>query len=168
MVGSTLGGGLAALKLEIRAVGRIKAGPERALLDDYLARARAVGRGLGIAEVGEYEIDARKLSSRAAQTDALLADPPAGARMIVLDERGESLSSRAIAGRLTGWRDQGAPAAVFLIGGADGFDPNAPPAAAERWAFGPATWPHKLVRLMLAEQLYRALSLMAGAPYHRD
>lgn len=85
-----------------------------------------------------------------------------------MDERGKALTSRQIAQQLAHWRDNGISEAHFVIGGADGFEPANIPARAVRWSFGTQVWPHKLVRVMLCEQLYRALSILAGTPYHRD
>ncbi|PWE18531.1 23S rRNA (pseudouridine(1915)-N(3))-methyltransferase RlmH [Marinicauda salina] len=156
------------MRVEIRAIGRLKSGPERTLVDDYLKRAEGLGRGVGLGPFVEREIDPRNLADRAAETEALIADLPALATVVALDERGEALTSRAFSGRLQETRDDGVRDMVFLIGGADGFDAARLPAGTRRIAFGPATWPHKLVRVMLAEQLYRAVALAAGSPYHRD
>lgn len=96
--------------------------------------------------------------------------PPlaAGGVTIVLDERGQALSSRALADRLEQWRDRGVPEAQFLIGAADGHDDALRDRADLLFSFGPATWPHLLARAMLAEQLYRATSILANHPYHRE
>jgi len=101
----------------------------------------------------------------------LLDNIPNQARIIILDERGKTPKSREIAKHFAALRDDGIAATYFLIGGADGFDPDTLKSAAPhvtRWALGPQTWPHKLVRVMAAEQIYRALSILAGTPYHRD
>ena len=156
------------MKLAIAAIGRIKSGPERDLLDDYVKRAGAAGRAIGLGPVEEREIDSRTLKDRPAQTAALLDAAPAGAQLFILDERGEQIASRELASALETLRDRAVPAAAFLIGGPDGHDPDALPAGVKRIAFGRAVWPHKLVRVMLAEQLYRACSLLSGSPYHRD
>ena len=156
------------MKLAIAAIGRIKSGPERELVDDYVRRAGAVGRAAGLGPVDERELDARHLKDRAAETAALVDAAPDGAQLFILDERGEQIASRELASALEALRDRAVPAAAFLIGGPDGHDPDALPAGAKRIAFGRAVWPHKLVRVMLAEQLYRACSVLAGAPYHRD
>jgi 23S rRNA (pseudouridine1915-N3)-methyltransferase len=86
---------------------------------------------------------------------------------VILDERGESMSSGAFAGRLQGWRTENKPAVVFIVGGADGLAPNLRETASLAIAFGAATWPHQLVRIMLLEQLYRAATILVGHPYHR-
>jgi len=156
------------VKLKIAAIARIRSGPERMLIDDYITRAAAAGRAIGFGAVQEAELDARSLASARAQTEALLSRCAPDARLFVLDERGEQIGSRALADALAALRDEGVREACFLIGGADGHDRSALPAHARRIAFGKATWPHKLVRVMLAEQLYRAVSLLSGSAYHRD
>ena len=156
------------MRLEIRAVGRLKAGPERALVDDYLARAGAQGRSVGLGPVQDREVDPRSLKDRAAQTDALCGDLEPGALVIALDETGRALRSRELADLIAHARDEGARQAAFLIGGADGHARERLPDGARLISFGRATWPHKLVRAMLAEQIYRAVSILAGAPYHRE
>ncbi len=156
------------MRLEIRAIGRMKAGPERDLVDDYLARASAQGRSLGLGPAGEREIDPRHLKDKAAETAALTSDLEPCALVVALDETGKAFSSLDIADLIAAARDDGARQAVFLIGGADGHARDALPAGARLISFGKATWPHKLVRAMLAEQLYRAVSILAGSPYHRE
>lgn len=155
------------MRVEILAVGRLKTGaPERELVARYLGRAAAAGRVLGltgfeVAEVGEGR-------DATAESRALLARLPSGARRVVLDERGRALSSRDLAGRIAGWRDEGTPAAAFLIGGADGHDASLRTGADLVLSLGPMTWPHQLVRALIAEQLYRAVTILGGHPYHRD
>lgn len=156
------------MRAEIRAVGRIKAGPERALIDDYLSRASALGRRLGMGPVTEREFDPRSLKTKRAETAALTDGLAPGALVAALDETGRSMTSTQFAAMLRRAAEDGVREAVFLIGGADGHAREALPAGARLLAFGPATWPHKLVRVMLAEQIYRALSVMAGTPYHRE
>lgn len=156
------------MKLRIAALGRLKSGPERDLIDDYVSRATATGRPVGLGPLSESEIDNRSLKSRADESRALAASLPSDARIVLLDERGKALKSRELAAKLQAWRDAGVPETVFCIGGADGHDRSLLPAPDMMLAFGPAVWPHKLVRVMLAEQLYRATSILAGSPYHRD
>ncbi len=155
------------MKITIAAVGRIKPGPERVLLDDYLGRAGQAGRALALGPFTVIEIDERKARGRAAQSARLVEAIPPGAVVIALDERGETLSSPDFARLLAGLRDQGAGAAVFLIGGADGHDQALRARADRLLSFGQMVWPHLLARVMLAEQLYRAVSILAGGPYHR-
>lgn len=156
------------MRLEIRAIGRIKAGPERVLIDDYLERAGVQGRNLGLGPASEREIDPRTLKTRAAETGALMSDIEPGAAIMVLDETGAALSSAEMAQWIKTARDDGVRQAVFLIGGAEGHAREALPTGARRVSFGKATWPHRLVRVMLAEQIYRAVSIIAGTPYHRE
>lgn len=156
------------MRAEIRAVGRIKAGPERALIDDYLARATALGRGVGVGPVTEREFDRRSLKTKPAETAALTEGVAPGALVLALDETGRSMSSTQFSRLIQRAAEDGVRDAVFLIGGADGHAREALPVGAQLLAFGPATWPHKLVRVMLTEQIYRAVSVMAGAPYHRE
>jgi 23S rRNA (pseudouridine1915-N3)-methyltransferase len=132
----------------------------------YAERAGAAGRALGLTPVEIVEIEARK-PGKAAEAEAILARV-ADARLIACDERGKSLASRDFAARIAAWRDDGVRQLAFAIGGADGLDPSVRDAAAEVLSFGPATWPHALARVMLAEQVYRAVTILAGAPYHRD
>lgn len=146
----------------------MKTGPERMLIDDYLGRAGAQGRSLGLGPVEEREIDPRGLKDKASETSALLADLEPGALVFVLDETGQALSSLALADQVRSARDDGVRHCAFLIGGADGHARDGLPAGARLISFGKATWPHKLVRAMLAEQIYRAVSIIAGSPYHRE
>ena len=156
------------MKLRIAAIGRLRKGPERDLIDDYRARCSGTGRSIGLGPLDETELDNRSLKNRSDESRALAASLPTGAKLVLLDERGKSLSSRQLANTLQQWRDDGAPEAVFCIGGADGHDHDALPRPDLMLAFGPAVWPHKLVRIMLAEQIYRATAILAGTPYHRD
>lgn len=156
------------MRLEIRAIGRMKTGPERDLVDDYLARATAQARSLGLGPAQEREFDPRNLKDKAAETDALTADLEPGAFIIALDETGKALRSQDLAELIATHRDDGTRQAVFLIGGADGHARDRLPPGAALVSFGKATWPHKLVRAMLAEQIYRAVSIIAGSPYHRE
>ncbi len=156
------------MKICIRAAGLIKSGPERELIDDYLARSRKLGRGLGLPEITESAIDIRNCKSRTEATNAILSTVNPAERLVVLDERGKSISSRQMAQQIADWRDDGVNRLVLAIGGADGFEPSAVPPQTDRWQLGRLTWPHRLVRVMLAEQIYRSLSILAKTPYHRD
>ena len=156
------------MRLTLCAVGRLKRCPEADLVEDYLARADAAGRALGFSGARLIEVEAK---ARGAQPEEesrlLLAALSPGALVILLDEHGEAWPSVALADRLGAWRDSGVREAAFLIGGADGHGAGARAAARHVLALGPQTWPHKLARAMMAEQLYRAVSILAGAPYHR-
>ncbi len=159
------------MRIVVAAVGRLKQGPERDLSERYRKRAADAGRGLGLRGVEIIEIresKARELEKRIVEESIALATViPEGAVAIVLDERGESLESVELTNRIKRWRDAGRPAAVFVIGGADGLSGSLRDRADLRLAFGAATWPHQLVRIMLLEQVYRAATLLAGHPYHR-
>jgi len=155
------------MRISLRAGGIIRKGPERELIDDYITRAKTLARAHGILTLEEVQIDLRSSKNRMAETRAILGNTGC-AHIIVLDERGKSLTSRNIAKRLETLRDNGHTNIVFAIGGADGFEPSALPKSVEKWSFGPQTWPHKFVRVMIAEQIYRALSIMSSTPYHRD
>jgi 23S rRNA (pseudouridine1915-N3)-methyltransferase len=156
------------MRCEIRAVGRLKAGPERVLVDDYLGRASALGRSHGLGPFTERETDPRALKDKAAETRALLDGLSPGALVVALDETGKAFGSKCFSNLILKARDDGVREAVFLIGGADGHARDLLPDGARLVSFGKATWPHMLVRAMLAEQLYRGVSLIAGTPYHRE
>jgi 23S rRNA (pseudouridine1915-N3)-methyltransferase len=151
------------VQILIAAVGKAKPGPERDLFDAYVARLPW--------RVDLKEIEIRKESAvakrRAKEAEALLKAVPQGARIICLDETGIALASEKFAARVKGWRDGGARHLAFLIGGADGHDESVRKAADLVLSLGPMTWPHMLVRAMLAEQLYRAHAILSGHPYHR-
>ncbi len=154
------------MRVTICAVGRLRAGPERDLVDDYLKRFARTGRAMGLAPPKMVEVEDRKGGGIADEGALLARALPAGAVICALDERGETPDSPGFAGWLQDWRDQGQDAA-FVIGGADGLDPALRLRAARVLSFGPMVWPHLLVRAMLAEQLYRAATILAGTPYHR-
>lgn len=156
------------MRLTIAAVGRMRGGPEAALVADYAARAGQAGRALGLGPVELREIDERKARDTATQDRRLLAVGAPDALRIALDERGDALSSRDFAALLGRERDAGRAEAVFLIGGADGHGEAVRGAADRLLGLGPMVWPHMLVRAMLAEQIYRAVAILAGSPYHRD
>ncbi|MEL6687344.1 MAG: 23S rRNA (pseudouridine(1915)-N(3))-methyltransferase RlmH [Pseudomonadota bacterium] len=156
------------MKLIIRAGGTMRSGPERELVDDYLQRAQQLSRNVGFLGVEEQSVDLSKCRSRSDETRKLIDGLPDQASLFVLDERGKALTSRKFASTLADQRNLGFSHLVFLIGGADGFEPNDLPAGARKISFGVQTWPHKLVRVMLAEQIYRGLGILAGTPYHRD
>jgi 23S rRNA (pseudouridine1915-N3)-methyltransferase len=155
------------MKVSICAVGRLRAGPEKDLTDDYLARFDRTGRALSLGPVQMIEVEARKGGGMAAEAVLLERAIPAGALICVMDERGAVMSSPDFAGRLAGWRDQGRADLAFVIGGADGIEPSLRGRADFALSFGAMVWPHLLVRVMLAEQLYRAASILANGPYHR-
>lgn len=146
------------LNISILAGGRGKSSAEHALALEYLSKARDAGRALGFAGFALTEADERKLPQAIA----------AAAHPILLDETSKTRSSRDFANWLASLRDQGLPEITFVIGGADGFTTEDRKRAMAFLAFGPQTWPHLLVRPMLAEQTYRAMTILSGHPYHRD
>ena len=155
------------MKIRLAVVGKMRAGPEADLVRDYVMRFDRTGRALGLGPLNIVEVEAKK-GGRAAEADLLsralgTADP-----VCVLDERGTSMTSPDFANLLASWRDQGRAEAGFVIGGADGIDPKLRASAHLSMSFGKMVWPHMLARVMLAEQLYRAASILGGAPYHRD
>ncbi len=156
------------MRIVIAAVGRLRDGPEAALAADYVSRATAHGRALGFKGVDLIEVEGKPPGEMRAEAAALHRATPDGARKILLDERGAEWASRQLAEKLARWRDDGAGAATFWIGGADGAAQSLKDQADEKLAFGRQTWPHKLVRVMLAEQIYRAITILANTPYHRD
>jgi 23S rRNA (pseudouridine1915-N3)-methyltransferase len=159
------------MRLLVAAVGRLKDGPERELTERYRARAEQIGRRIGFqaAEVVEIrESRAADLTKRMVEESIAIANViPDKAVSVLLDQQGQSLDSPAFAALLGRWRDDGRPAAAFVIGGDDGLAPSLRNKAQLRLSFGVATWPHPLVRAMLLEQIYRALTILSGHPYHR-
>ena len=137
--------------LHIVARGKIGRSPESDLVDRYLKRIT-------------WPTKLTELPDRGGK----MPEAQANSVTIVLDERGKALSSAELAGKLEGWRDSGKREARFLIGAADGHEEEQRKEADLLLSFGPATWPHLLVRAMLAEQLYRATSMLANHPYHRE
>jgi len=155
------------LKIVLYAVGRLGRAPEHALALDYAARATATGKALGLGPVEVTEVDSKK-TGKLAEGEALLAAIGTDVHLIACDEHGKVHTSRDFAARIGKLRDQGVRRLAFVIGGADGLSPAVLAAAHETLAFGPQTWPHALARAMLAEQVYRAATILAGGPYHRD
>jgi len=155
------------VKITLLVVGRLGHAVEAVLAKDYAERASAAGRALGLGPVDILEVEAKK-SGKEAEAEAILAALPDGACLIACDEHGAAYASRVFADRIAKLRDGGERRLVFVIGGADGLSPRVLSAARETLAFGPQTWPHALVRAMLAEQVYRAVTILAGSPYHRD
>ncbi len=160
------------MRLLIAAVGKLKQGPEHALCAHYLARAEALGRQLGLSPLEIVELPESKSAGagarRAAKADALLARVPERYTQVCLDPGGKPLSSEAFAGFIRDTRDDGGSSGLaFLIGGADGHGREILERARLSLSLGPMTLPHGLARIVLAEQLYRAMTILAGHPYHR-
>jgi 23S rRNA (pseudouridine1915-N3)-methyltransferase len=159
------------MRVVVICVGRLKQGPERELAERYRERFDDIGRKLGFRGPDIHEIPesrardtATRISEEAAAITALM---PQKHVLVALDERGENIDSAGFARHLGRWRDQSAANTVFVIGGADGLSPELRRKAKLRIAFGSATWPHQMVRVMLLEQIYRAATILAGHPYHR-
>jgi 23S rRNA (pseudouridine1915-N3)-methyltransferase len=160
------------MRIVVAAVGRLKTGPDRELAERYRDRAIKIGRALGLHGPDLIEVKesrARDAERRATeQTIALASAVPDGAIKVILDSRGQNASSEDFARRIRAWRDGGREVLCFIIGGADGLAATLLDDADMRFAFGSATWPHQLVRIMLMEQIYRAMTILSGHPYHRD
>ena len=154
------------MKISILAIGKPGRGPEAALAADYAQRATLAGRALGLGPLDLIDLEPRK-PGKAPEAELILTAAD-GAHLIACDERGKTWSSRAFADHVALLRDRGERRLVFAIGGADGLDRTVLDAAGSTLAFGPQTWPHALARAMLAEQVYRAVTILAGSPYHRD
>jgi 23S rRNA (pseudouridine1915-N3)-methyltransferase len=158
------------VRLLICAVGRLKAGPERDLVGRFVERLNAGGRSLALGPLDIVETDesrARRPEDRKAEEAEKLLAAAGAALLVALDENGSSPGSEAFAAKIAGWRDAGAASLAFLIGGADGHGEAVKARAAMTLSFGRMTWPHQIVRILLAEQLYRASTIIAGHPYHR-
>ncbi|WP_413990381.1 23S rRNA (pseudouridine(1915)-N(3))-methyltransferase RlmH [Labrys okinawensis] len=158
------------MRLLICAVGRLKAGPERDLVARYAERLNATSRSLALGPLDIIEIDesrARRAEDRKAEEADKLLAAAGSAQVVALDENGASPGSEAFAARIAGWRDGGTASLAFLIGGADGHGDAIRSHATMTLSFGKMTWPHQIVRVLLAEQLYRASTIIAGHPYHR-
>jgi 23S rRNA (pseudouridine1915-N3)-methyltransferase len=157
--------------VKIVAVGRMKAGPERDLLERYLERAGHGGRALGLSRLDvEETVESRKPRPEdrmAEEAGVLLAMVPERAFVVALDETGRTMTSADFARVVGGRLDGGVADLVFAIGGPDGHGPALRTRADLVLAFGAMTWPHQLVRVLLAEQIYRATTILAGHPYHR-
>lgn len=148
-------------------MGRLRAGPERSLISDYQTRFDRTGRALSLGPLTITELDDRKGGGPSAEAALLARACPQGAVTVAMDERGKTLSSPQFAEHLADWRDNGRQDVAFMIGGADGLDRDLAKGADMMLSFGTMVWPHMLARVMLTEQLYRASSILAGAPYHR-
>lgn len=155
------------MRVHLVVVGRLRAGPELDLIKDYLTRFDRTGRALGLGPAQVIEVEDKKGSGMAAEAALLEKAIPSGSLICCLDERGKVMTSPDFADQLGQWRDNGRQDVAFVIGGADGIDPALRERADALLSFGKMVWPHMLVRVMLTEQLYRAASILAGAPYHR-
>ena len=154
------------MKITILAVGRLPRSPEADLVKLYVDRATAAGRALALGPVEVVEVESRK-PGKGPEAEALRPHLE-GAYVIACDEHGTQRTSRDFAALVARLGDDGTRRLVLMIGGADGLDPALLAQADGKLAFGPQTWPHALARVMLTEQVYRAVTILAGGPYHRD
>lgn len=159
------------MKIGLFAVGRLKSGPEKELASRYLERFAKAGPAVSlefgrVTEVNESRASSAETRKReeAGLLEKSLGD---GALLVLLDERGKALDSPAFANLLGKYRDQGKREMLIAIGGADGLDPALYDRADAIINLGSMTWPHQLVRILIAEQLYRAVTILSGHPYHR-
>jgi 23S rRNA (pseudouridine1915-N3)-methyltransferase len=159
------------MRLIVAAVGRLKEGPERALLERYQERLAPLAKRLGLGPVAWHETGESRAADAGRRREdegaALLRLAREADVIVALDQRGKALDSAAFARLLAEKRDGGAKAAALLIGGPDGLGEAVRAAADLRLSLGPMTLPHGLARIVLAEQLYRAATILSGHPYHR-
>ncbi|MGY9028565.1 MAG: 23S rRNA (pseudouridine(1915)-N(3))-methyltransferase RlmH [Rhodobacterales bacterium] len=155
------------MRLRIIAIGRLRNGPEKDLIEDYIARFNRTGRPLGLGPVEFSELEDKKGGGKAAEGALLSKAIPSGAAVIALDEHGTLQTSPDFSQNLARIRDQAPSELIFVIGGADGLAPEVLARADAKLSFGKMVWPHMLARVMLTEQLYRAASILSGGPYHR-
>ncbi|KEQ05382.1 23S rRNA (pseudouridine(1915)-N(3))-methyltransferase RlmH [Pseudorhizobium pelagicum] len=159
------------MRISLFAVGRLKAGPEKDLASRYLDRFAKAGPAIGLELVRVTEVPESKASNaetrKRDEAAALEKALPDGALLVLLDERGKSLDSEAFADTLGRFRDSGKRDLMVAVGGADGLDPALYARADMVLNLGSMTWPHQLVRILIAEQLYRAVTILSGHPYHR-
>lgn len=157
------------MRVTLCAVGRARAGPERELVENYLHRFDRCGRPIGLGPARLIEVEDRKNGGPEAEAALLLRAIPEGAVLCALDERGRGLGSGEFATQIAAWRDAGrGPGGLALvIGGADGLAPDLIARADLVLSLGAMVWPHMLARVMVAEQLYRAATILTGSPYHR-
>lgn len=160
------------MRLQIAAIGAKPGASESTLITDYVKRANTIGRNIGFSGPDISALEAPRSLSGAKRQERegalLLGVAPPNANLVALDERGQNLSSEKLAAIIANWRDDGVGHTTFAIGGADGHDQSVLDRAAIRLSFGALTWPHMLVRVMLAEQLYRVMTILSGHPYHRS
>lgn len=159
------------MKLHILAIGRLKGDAESSLVEDYLKRARGLARQAGITAIEMRDFPESRAQTAAermrAEAAVLTQALPRDTTTIVLDERGKSMSSPEFATRLSRLRDEGTGDLAFVIGGPDGHAAELRKKASLLLSFGAMTWPHRLVRVMLAEQIYRVVTILVKHPYHR-
>ena len=159
------------MRLWVIAIGQGRGTPEGQLVEDFIGRAQKMGRNLGFpaAAVEELSVSkARDVTTRMKDEAERLADRvPDGAHVVLLDSKGKGMTSEDFAEFLGVLRDAGTRDLAFVIGGPDGLGPLPGKKSGRSLAFGPQTWPHLLARVLLSEQIYRAMTILAGHPYHR-
>ncbi|HZQ40024.1 MAG TPA: 23S rRNA (pseudouridine(1915)-N(3))-methyltransferase RlmH [Rhizomicrobium sp.] len=159
------------MRLWIYAIGHMRGTPEGLLVEEFCDRARKLGRNMGFSAVALEELAVSKQREAAArmkdEAERLAARMPEGAHIVLLDARGKGMTSEDFADMLGSLRDVGTRDLAFIIGGPDGLSALPGKKAGRSLAFGPQTWPHLLARVLLTEQVYRALTILAGHPYHR-
>ncbi len=159
------------MRITLFAVGRLKAGPEKELAGRYLDRFVKSGPAVGLEFAKTVEVAESRASNpetRKREEAAMIEKAlPEGSLLVLLDERGKALDSQALAGQIGQWRDGGKRDLMLAIGGADGLDPALYQRADLVLNLGKLTWPHQIVRILIAEQLYRAVTILSGHPYHR-
>ena len=153
------------MHISLISIGKLKSGPEKDMVDDYVSRFNKAGPGIGLRSL--KLVDLASGGGLPAEGERLLGAIPDGAKVLRLDEHGPQWSSVKLSNQVAKWRDDGLGHLSFLIGGAEGYSDAVRDVCKDTLAFGPQTWPHRLVKVMLAEQLYRAVSLQAGLPYHK-
>jgi 23S rRNA (pseudouridine1915-N3)-methyltransferase len=156
------------MRLRILAIGRCRPSPEKDLITEYLSRFDRMGRPLGLGPAKVHEIEDKRGGGKSAEGALLLKAVPTGAKLIALHEHGQLLTSPQFSQRLAYFRDISPSELIFVIGGADGLSKAVLERANEKLSFGRMVWAHMLARVMLAEQLYRGVSILAGGPYHRS
>lgn len=154
------------MRIKILCVGKMKSGPEREMVDEYVRRAGPLGRKFGVRDIEEVEVASG--NGQEAEGKRVVEKLPSDARIILLDECGKSYRSEDFAKLINRSADNAVGELVFVVGGADGHGAGVIDRADQKLALGPQTWPHRLARVMLAEQIYRGLSILAGTPYHKD
>jgi 23S rRNA (pseudouridine1915-N3)-methyltransferase len=155
------------MKIHLCVVGKLRNSPEKDLIDDYLNRFEKIGRSYGLGPVSVNEVEDKKNGGMSNEAILLQRIIPKGAVIIALDERGEVVSSPNFSEKLITYVNNNVSDLAIIIGGADGIDSKLREKADFKVSFGKMVWPHALVRVMIAEQLYRAASILAGSPYHR-
>ena len=153
------------MHITLISIGKLKKGPEKELVDDYVSRFNKAGPGIGLRSL--KLVDLASGGGLDAEGERLLQAIPQGADVFRLDEHGPAWPSVQFSERISKRRDQGTRDLCFLIGGAEGYSDAVRTACPQTLALGPQTWPHRLVKVMITEQLYRAVSLLAGTPYHK-